>query len=176
MRITGRSSTGYHPNARVKSSHTSSMSGMGWNERRTTLFTLGTRTHIPSGHIVNTLGCTFQIQSECAMGDFLITYIGYILGAIEWEHVGHMPGQILNVTDHVTAGQIVATVVVQILNKFGTHILATLVGKFDCDQNVPTGCIGATCCLCSQCVHNVSTGYIGPCPQCQPKGVPSRHR
>ena len=29
-----------------------------------------------------------------------------------------------------------------------------------------TGCIGFTCCLCSQCVHNVSTGYMGPCPQC----------
>ena len=56
--------------------------------------------------------------------------IGYILGAIEWEHVGHMAGQILNVTGHVTAGQIVATVVVQILNKFGAHILTTLVGKF----------------------------------------------
>ena len=47
--------------------------------------------------------------------------MGYILGVIEWEHVGHMTGQILNVTGHVTAGQIVATVVVQILNKFGTH-------------------------------------------------------
>ena len=42
-----------------------------------------------------------------------------------------MPGQILNVTGHVTAGQIVATVVVQILNKFSIHrILATFGGKF----------------------------------------------
>ena len=41
-----------------------------------------------------------------------------------------MTGQILNVTGHVTAGQILATVVAQILNKFGAHILATLVGKF----------------------------------------------
>ena len=49
---------------------------------------------------------------------------------IEWEHVGHMTGQILNVTGHVTAGQIVATVVAQILNKFSAHILATLRGKF----------------------------------------------
>jgi hypothetical protein len=23
-----------------------------------------------------------------------------------------------------------------------------------------------TCCLCSQCVHHVPTGYLGPCPQC----------
>ena len=82
-----------------------------------------------------------------------------------------MTGQILNVTGHVTAGQIVATVVVQILNKFGAHILATLGVNFECDQNVPTGCIGAICCLCSQCVHNVSTGYMGPCPQCEMGGV-----
>ena len=64
------------------------------------------------------------------IGYILVTQIGYLLGAIEWEHVGHMTGQILNVTGHVTAGQIVATVVAQILNKFGAHILATLGGKF----------------------------------------------
>ena len=38
MWITGGSSTVYHPNAGVKLSHTSSVSGMGWNEVRTTLF------------------------------------------------------------------------------------------------------------------------------------------
>ena len=47
------------------------------------------------------------------IGYILVTQIGYLLGAIEWEHVGHM------------TGQIVATVVAQILNKFGAHILAT---------------------------------------------------
>ena len=41
-----------------------------------------------------------------------------------------MTGQILNVTGHVTTGQIVATVAAQIQNKFGAHILATLGGKF----------------------------------------------
>jgi hypothetical protein len=24
-----------------------------------------------------------------------------------------------------------------------------------------------TCCLCSQCVHHVPTGYLGPRPQCE---------
>ena len=38
MQITGGSSMGYHPNAGVKSSHTSSMSRMGQNKVRTTLF------------------------------------------------------------------------------------------------------------------------------------------
>ena len=38
MWITGRSSVGYHPNARVKLSHTSLMNRMGRNERWTTLF------------------------------------------------------------------------------------------------------------------------------------------
>ena len=36
---------------------------------------------------------------------------------------------------------------------------------------MPSGHIGVTCCLCSQCVHNVSTGYMGPCPQCLAKGL-----
>ena len=35
-----------------------------------------------------------------------------------------------------------------------------------CTQHLITGHIGVTCCLCSQCVHNVLTGYLGPCPQC----------
>jgi len=35
-----------------------------------------------------------------------------------------------------------------------------------CTQHLITGHIGVTCCLCSQCVHNVPSGYLGPCPQC----------
>ena len=38
MWIAGRSSTGYHPNARVKLRHASLMSRMGRNEAWTTLF------------------------------------------------------------------------------------------------------------------------------------------
>ena len=37
---------------------------------------------------------------------------------------------------------------------------------------MPTGHIGVTCCLCSQCVHNVPTGHMGPCPQCHPASRP----
>ena len=36
-----------------------------------------------------------------------------------------------------------------------------------CTQHLITGHIGVTCCLCSQCVHNVPSGYLGPCPQCK---------
>ena len=35
-----------------------------------------------------------------------------------------------------------------------------------CTQHLITGHIGVTCCLCSQCFHNVPSGYLGPCPQC----------
>jgi hypothetical protein len=28
-----------------------------------------------------------------------------------------------------------------------------------------------TCCLCSQCVHHVPTGYLGPHPQCHSQSV-----
>ena len=38
MWITGGSSAGYHPNARVESSHTSSMSRVGQNKVQTMLF------------------------------------------------------------------------------------------------------------------------------------------
>jgi hypothetical protein len=31
-----------------------------------------------------------------------------------------------------------------------------------------TGHMLITCCLCSQCVHHVPTGYLGPRPQCLP--------
>ena len=37
MQITGGSSAGYHPNTRVKLSHTSSASRVRWNEVRATL-------------------------------------------------------------------------------------------------------------------------------------------
>ena len=36
-----------------------------------------------------------------------------------------------------------------------------------CTQHLITGHIGVTCCLCSQCIHNVPSGYLGPCPQCE---------
>ena len=38
MQIASRSSVGYHPNTRIKMSHPSSVSRMGWNESQTTLF------------------------------------------------------------------------------------------------------------------------------------------
>ena len=34
-------------------------------------------------------------------------------------------------------------------------------------QPIPTGHIGVTCCLYSQCIQHVPSGYLGPCPQCQ---------
>ena len=43
-----------------------------------------------------------------------------------------------------------------------------------CTQHLITGHIGVTCCLCSQCVHNVPSGYLGPCPQCLPWSETSR--
>ena len=36
-----------------------------------------------------------------------------------------------------------------------------------CTQHLITGHIGVTCCLCSQYFHNVPSGYLGPCPQCE---------
>ena len=40
-----------------------------------------------------------------------------------------------------------------------------------CTQHLITGHIGVTCCLCSQSVHNVPSGYLGPCPQCDHEAV-----
>jgi len=39
-------------------------------------------------------------------------------------------------------------------------------GHLKCTQPVPTGHIGVTCCLYSQCIQYVPGGYLGPCPQC----------
>jgi len=39
-------------------------------------------------------------------------------------------------------------------------------GHLKCTQPIPTGHIGVTCCLYSQCIQHVSGGYFGPCPQC----------
>jgi len=40
-------------------------------------------------------------------------------------------------------------------------------GHLKCIQSIPTGHIGVTCCLYSQCIQHVSGGYLDPCPQCQ---------
>jgi len=40
-------------------------------------------------------------------------------------------------------------------------------GHLKCTQPIPTGHIGVTCCLYSQCIQHVPGGYLGPCPQCQ---------
>ena len=39
-------------------------------------------------------------------------------------------------------------------------------GHLKCTQPIPTGRIGVTCCLYSQCIQHVPGGYLGPCPQC----------
>jgi len=39
-------------------------------------------------------------------------------------------------------------------------------GHLKCTQPIPTGHIGVTCCLYSQCIQHVPGGYLGPCPQC----------
>jgi len=39
-------------------------------------------------------------------------------------------------------------------------------GHLKCTKPIPTGHIGVTCCLYSQCIQYVPGGYLGPCPQC----------
>ena len=67
-----------------------------------------------------------------------------------WVHWSHMAGHIQNVFRMYPLGIL------------GSH--NRVYSK--CTQHLITGHIGVTCCLCSQCVHNVPSGYLGPCPQC----------
>jgi len=46
---------------------------------------------------------------------------------------------------------------------------------FQLTQLLPTGHIGVTCCLYSQCIQHVPGGYFGPCPQCLRLGVARVH-
>ena len=66
-----------------------------------------------------------------------------------WVHWGHMGEIIENVLKICPLGTL------------GSHNGAHL----KCTQILITGHIGITCCLYSQCVHNVPSGYFGPCPQ-----------
>ena len=47
-------------------------------------------------------------------------------------------------------------------------------GRLKCTQPIPTGHIGVTCCLYSQCIQYVPGGYLGPCPQCHDWSTPLR--
>jgi len=67
-----------------------------------------------------------------------------------WVHWSHMAGHIQNVLRMYPLGIL------------GSHNRIYL----KCTQHLITGHIGVTCCLSSQCVHNVPSGYLGPCPQC----------
>ena len=40
-----------------------------------------------------------------------------------------------------------------------------------CIQFLIAGYIVVKCCLPPQCTHHVSTGYMGPCPQCEDDGA-----
>ena len=64
-----------------------------------------------------------------------------------WLHWSHMAGHIQNV-----------------LRMYPLGISVSHSGVYS--QHLITGHIGVTCCLCSQCFHNVPSGYLGPCPQC----------
>ena len=67
-----------------------------------------------------------------------------------WIHWSHMTGNIQNVLN------------IWPLGIFWSHNRAYL--KYI--QHLITGHILVICCLFSQCVQHVSTGYLGPCPQC----------
>jgi len=71
-----------------------------------------------------------------------------------WVHWSHMAGHIQNMLRMYPLGIL------------GSH--NRVYSK--CTQHLITGHIGVTCCLCSQCVHNVPSGYLGSCPQCDAGG------
>ena len=75
-----------------------------------------------------------------------------------WVHQSHMAGHIQNVLRMYPLG---------ILRSHNRVYL-------ECTQHLITGHIEVTCCLCSQCVHNVPSGYLGPCPQWQEVGIRRR--
>ena len=86
---------------------------------------------------LGTLWSHFAEHSKCAQ---LFTH------RVHWSH---MTGHIQNVLRMYPLGIL------------GSHNRVYL----KCTQHLITGHIGVTCCLCFQCVHNVPSGYLGPCPQ-----------
>jgi len=132
--------------------------------------------------LLNSPGLHFWANSECNLhvpiGVKLDQSSGYIqnvlilysLGILElyfaehwkcaqffahWVHWSYMAGHIQNVLRMYPLGI------------SGSHSGVYL----KCTQHLITGHIGVKCWLWSQCVYNVLSGYLGPCPQCVMIGI-----
>jgi len=107
---------------------------------------IGAKLDQSAGHIQNVLIlCSLGIlESHFAKNSKCAQFFTH------WVHWSHMAGHIQNV-----------------LRMYPLGISRSHSGVYSkCTQHLITGHIGVTCCLCSQCFHNVPSGYLGPCPQC----------
>src|ERR1700761_1572396 len=92
-----------------------------------------------------------------------------------WAHCDHTTQSQSKCPQFVISGHIVITKLITI--KMGSncdqwaHCGHIIQQHLKCAQFLIAGYIGVTWCLGPACLHNVPTGYLTPCPQCDEKEV-----